>query len=202
RPAHRRQRRAVRPEDVDLRRHGRRARVPRDHGVRAAAPRRAAERDAGRALPDHVGVSPAAPRTAPGEGGTFEPVMSPFGLARPRHTPSRDLGDLARAFGLDVRAVPGVVLHGVSVSSRSAEPGDLFAALPGARAHGADHAAEAVGRGAVAVLTDPTGVERVRADVPVLVHPDPRGLLGEVSAWVYGHPARDLRLAAITGTNG
>src|SRR5690606_7683431 len=104
--------------------------------------------------------------------------------------------------GLDVRAVPGVVLHGVSVSSRSAEPGDLFAALPGARAHGADHAAEAVGRGAVAVLTDPTGVERVRADVPVLVHPDPRGLLGEVSAWVYGHPARDLRLAAITGTNG
>ena len=38
-------------------------------------------------------------------------------------------------------------------------PGDLYAALPGARSHGADHADRAVEAGAVAVLTDAAGTQ-------------------------------------------
>ena len=64
-------------------------------------------------------------------------------------------------------------------------PGDLFAALPGSRAHGADFAADALARGAVAVLTDADGAARPvlrEAAVPVLVHPVPRAVIGPAAA--------------------
>jgi len=125
---------------------------------------------------------------------------------RPRKRPVRHLGDLAREFGL--RSAAGsadVTVTGVAVGSAEVQPGDLFVALSGLRAHGADYAAEAVAAGAVAVLTDPAGADRLAAaglDVPVLVADDPRALLGDVSAWLYGHPGRELTVVGITGTNG
>ena len=82
-------------------------------------------------------------------------------------------------------------------------PGDLFAALPGARAHGADFVTQAAGLGAVAVLTDPAGAERVAAaGLPALVVADPRARMGELAATIYGHPGRDLLQSGITGTSG
>ncbi len=60
-------------------------------------------------------------------------------------------------------------------------PGDLYVALPGARAHGADYVADAVTAGAIAVLTDEAGAVRAQQqapDVPLLVVPEPRRLLG------------------------
>ena len=55
----------------------------------------------------------------------------------------------------------GAEVTGVTLRASDVRPGDLFAALPGARAHGADFAAEAVARGAVAILTDPDGAQRI-----------------------------------------
>lgn len=132
---------------------------------------------------------------------------------RPGSRPARPLLDLAEAFGLRVVGGDGahgtdVVVSGAAVGSADVLPGDLFAALPGLRAHGADYAAQAVAAGAVAVLTDDDGAARVAAaglGVPVLVAAEPvnlRALVGEVSAWLYGHPARDLTVVGITGTNG
>lgn len=95
-------------------------------------------------------------------------------------------------------AVTGVTLRAAEV-----RPGDLFAALPGARAHGADFAAAAVAAGAVAVLTDPAGADRARAaGVPLLVHPAPRAAVGPVAAAVYGDPTSRLRVLGVTGTSG
>jgi len=48
---------------------------------------------------------------------------------------------------------------GVSLSSQDIVPGDLYAALPGANAHGARYAAGAREAGAVAVLTDEAGLD-------------------------------------------
>ena len=95
------------------------------------------------------------------------------------------------------------VVTGLSLSSARVTPGDLYAALPGSRAHGASFAAKAVEAGAVAVLTDPTGVELCRGlEVPVIVVDEPRRLLGALAAHVYGDPAEHLRLVAVTGTQG
>ena len=125
-------------------------------------------------------------------------------------TPSRRLPDVAAAAGLapsDVAALgdaaSAVAVRGVTHDSRGVVPGDLYAALPGFRTHGAEFVADAVAAGAVAVLTDPTGAERC-ADhgVPVVVVDDPRGVLGAVASYVYGDPSHDLVVVGITGTNG
>ncbi|WP_367136691.1 UDP-N-acetylmuramoyl-L-alanyl-D-glutamate--2,6-diaminopimelate ligase [Saccharothrix sp. HUAS TT1] len=94
-----------------------------------------------------------------------------------------------------------VQVSGVTLRAQHVRPGDLFAALPGARVHGADFAAQAVEHGAVAVLTDAEGARRVDG-VPVLVHPDPRAVLGRVAASVYGHPSTKLAVWGVTGTSG
>jgi len=94
-------------------------------------------------------------------------------------------------------------VSGVALASSSVRPGDLYAALPGARTHGARFADDAVARGAVAVLTDPAGRDLAEAaGVPVLVVDDPRAVLGDVAARVYGDPSRRLQVIGITGTNG
>jgi UDP-N-acetylmuramoyl-L-alanyl-D-glutamate--2,6-diaminopimelate ligase len=141
-------------------------------------------------------------------------VTSPIDRLRPAATTRRTVEDLAARFGLDVRAGEGaggpsapaaVQVWSVASDDRTADEGDLFVALPGARAHGAGFAAAAVGRGAHAVLTDEQGAELLEAaglDVPVLVARDPRALLGPVAAWVYGSPAQDLTTFGVTGTNG
>ena len=95
-----------------------------------------------------------------------------------------------------------VVVTGVSLSSQRCLPGDLYAALPGARAHGVDFAAEAVRAGAVALLTDPVGARRAPAGVPMVVVDDPRRVLGRLAARVYGDPATTMRMIGVTGTQG
>jgi UDP-N-acetylmuramoyl-L-alanyl-D-glutamate--2,6-diaminopimelate ligase len=91
---------------------------------------------------------------------------------------------------------------GLSLSSQRIRPGDLYAALPGARAHGIDFAPDAVAAGAVAVLTDPAGAAGTALDVPLLVVPRPRALLGRLAAHVHGDPATALRMIGVTGTQG
>nr|WP_301130453.1 UDP-N-acetylmuramoyl-L-alanyl-D-glutamate--2,6-diaminopimelate ligase [Streptomyces cacaoi] len=92
---------------------------------------------------------------------------------------------------------------GITHDSRAVRPGDIYAALPGARLHGADFVAQAQSLGAVAVLTDPGGTERAAATgLPVLTVPDPRGRMGELAAAVYGEPGEDLLQIGITGTSG
>ena len=98
---------------------------------------------------------------------------------------------------------PGGAVCGVTHDSRMVRPGDLYAALPGNRVHGAEFSAAAVAAGAVAIFTDPAGRDRAAAaGVPVYVVADPRARLGEVACWVYGDPSRKLRLIGVTGTSG
>ncbi|KUI03097.1 UDP-N-acetylmuramoyl-L-alanyl-D-glutamate--2,6-diaminopimelate ligase [Mycobacterium sp. IS-3022] len=126
---------------------------------------------------------------------------------RPRHPAGPALGPLAeqvQAVPAGGGPVPQISITGVTLRSGDVEPGDLFAALPGASSHGGRHASEAVARGATAVLTDPDGLVLVgtEVDVPVLIHPSPRSVLGELAAAVYGRPSERLRVIGVTGTSG
>ena len=101
------------------------------------------------------------------------------------------------------RPVEGVAVTGCTLDSRAVQPGDLYAALPGARAHGADFAAQAAAAGAAAFLTDAAGAGRCSSyGVPVLVAPEPRGVLGAVAREVFGAPSAELLVVGVTGTNG
>jgi UDP-N-acetylmuramoyl-L-alanyl-D-glutamate--2,6-diaminopimelate ligase len=123
---------------------------------------------------------------------------------RPTSVAPCTVPELAELVGAMIQGHAGdVAMSGVSLRAGDIHPGDLFAALPGARAHGADFAAEALAKGAVAVLTDAAGATRAAvAPVPVLVHPDPRSVLGAVSAHLYGDPSAHLPVLGITGTSG
>ncbi len=135
-------------------------------------------------------------------------MTTPFERIRPASTAPRRVSDLAPTFGLRA-AVAGsdaAEVSSVVSDNRLAAPGDLFVALPGATVHGARFAADAVARGAAAVLTDDDGAaalgDSLGASVPVLVADDPRAVLGPVAAWVFGSPADQLATFGVTGTNG
>jgi UDP-N-acetylmuramoyl-L-alanyl-D-glutamate--2,6-diaminopimelate ligase len=131
-------------------------------------------------------------------------VTSPVAPPRPAHVTPTPLAELVAA--VHAQVVSGdtaAELTGVSLRAQDIAPGDLFAALPGARAHGGDFAGQAAAAGAVAVLTDAGGARlAAHAGIPVLVHPHPRAVLGEVASQIYGHPSQRLRVLGVTGTSG
>ncbi|MFF9566000.1 UDP-N-acetylmuramoyl-L-alanyl-D-glutamate--2,6-diaminopimelate ligase [Streptomyces sp. NPDC014685] len=123
------------------------------------------------------------------------------GAPRPDRIGPTPLGELAARLGVEPPGTGEVT--GITHDSRAVRPGDVYAALPGARLHGADFAAQAAGLGATAILTDPTGAERAAATgLPVLVTEDPRGRMGELAAEIYGRPGAGLLQIGITGTSG
>ncbi|QMU68565.1 UDP-N-acetylmuramoyl-L-alanyl-D-glutamate--2,6-diaminopimelate ligase [Streptacidiphilus sp. P02-A3a] len=122
--------------------------------------------------------------------------------AEPRPVP---LAEVAALLGLP--AVPerssSPAVTGITHDSRAVRPGDLYAALPGAHAHGADFAAQAAGLGAVALLTDAEGARRAAGcGLPLLVVDRPRTRMGALAAVLYGSPAESLLTIGVTGTNG
>ncbi|GAA1012641.1 UDP-N-acetylmuramoyl-L-alanyl-D-glutamate--2,6-diaminopimelate ligase [Acrocarpospora pleiomorpha] len=133
---------------------------------------------------------------------TGHPVDHPM---RPSATPARPLSGLATLLGAPSASgrVARGVITGVTIDSRRVQRGDLYVALPGKAAHGAAFSAAACSAGAVAILTDDAGRDEAAATgLPVLVLPDPRALLGQVAAWVYGQPATDILVIGVTGTSG
>ncbi|MDK3255998.1 UDP-N-acetylmuramoyl-L-alanyl-D-glutamate--2,6-diaminopimelate ligase [Blastococcus capsensis] len=113
------------------------------------------------------------------------------------------LTGLADLVGRPVQGDPATAVTGVTLASTDVRDGHLYAALPGARTHGAAYLGDAVAAGAVAVLTDPVGYAAVTdPHLPVLVVDDPRAALGDVADRVYGEPSRRLTVLGITGTNG
>jgi UDP-N-acetylmuramoyl-L-alanyl-D-glutamate--2,6-diaminopimelate ligase len=103
----------------------------------------------------------------------------------------------------ELGGVGDVAVTGVTHSSTSVHPGDLYAALPGSRVHGARFIPDALARGAVAVLTDRAGAgPDIPAGVPSIVVDEPRAVLGDIASKVYGEPTRRLSTIGITGTAG
>ena len=110
------------------------------------------------------------------------------------------LSELLQALGVEANGVrEDVEVGGVAADSRRVRPGDVFFALPGVHTDGRRHIAEALGRGARAVITtgevDAGGAPVVRVDAP-------DRLLGRAAARVAGDPSAALTLVGVTGTNG
>lgn len=128
--------------------------------------------------------------------------MSEVASTRPAHPPLTPLAELAQALGA-AGAFDDVAVTGITLDSRRVQPGDLYAALPGTRAHGASFAAQAATAGAVAILTDPAGATiAAGSGLLALVVEDPRTVLGASAALIYGEPAAALTTIGVTGTQG
>ncbi|MHC4606881.1 MAG: UDP-N-acetylmuramoyl-L-alanyl-D-glutamate--2,6-diaminopimelate ligase [Planctomycetota bacterium] len=91
-------------------------------------------------------------------------------------------------------------IHGVVCDSRKVQPGYIFVAVPGTRADGHDFIADAVQRGAAAVvyqksLPDGVGVPAFRVDAS-------RKAMAELAARIHSKPTHQLNVVGVTGTNG
>ncbi|MCZ8332709.1 MAG: UDP-N-acetylmuramoyl-L-alanyl-D-glutamate--2,6-diaminopimelate ligase [Rhodobacteraceae bacterium] len=107
--------------------------------------------------------------------------------------------------GLTARGGVDPLIAGLTVDSRAVKPGFLFAALPGARIHGAEFIGPALRMGAAAVLTDAEGARLAGealagSDAALVVAEDAReALSGAAALWFGAQPAT---MVAVTGTNG
>jgi MurE/MurF fusion protein len=98
-------------------------------------------------------------------------------------------------------ALNEIEIRGLTADSRKVEPGWLFAALPGTRADGRAFIADALTRGAAALLVPAEGdLPHLSRPVPMIRDANPRRRLALLAARFYGKQPRVV--AAVTGTNG
>jgi len=91
-------------------------------------------------------------------------------------------------------------IEGIAYDSRQVRPGWLFVALHGRHKEGAECIADAIQRGAVAVVSEQNDWKR--RDVTHIRVANARQALAEIAAAFYDAPARKLQVVGITGTNG
>ena len=104
--------------------------------------------------------------------------------------------EIAASRGPLDRAISGLVMD-----SRRVVPGNVFFALPGLRTDGAVHVAEALSRGAVAIVSaaEPAAAP---AKVTFIQVADPRSALARAARRLHRFPDSALRVVGVTGTNG
>jgi len=91
------------------------------------------------------------------------------------------------------------VVEGIAYDSRRVQRNGLFVALRGEKSDGHQFIEQAVEKGATVIVTEHE-VQSPRATCVVVE--DTRSALADLAATFYEHPARRLKLAAVTGTNG
>ncbi len=107
------------------------------------------------------------------------------------------VSDIAQCLGITSQVDGGQSITGVSIDTRTLKPGDLFVAFQGARVDGQAFIADAIKRGAAAVLCTES---QVGLNKPVLIYPDLEKALALVAA---KHRAQlSCRVVALTGSNG
>ena len=109
------------------------------------------------------------------------------------------LKELLRGLGvLELHADEALDITGVQYDSRQVSPGDLFVAISGFQTDGHKYIPKAMENGAACVVCE----KKPETDIPYVLVPDARAALAALGANWFGHPADDLCVIGITGTNG
>lgn len=98
--------------------------------------------------------------------------------------------------------VPDVAIHGICEDSRRVKSGDLFCAVVGEQTDGRNYIAAAIGKGAVAVLSEAPLPQVTNRLVPMIAVEGLHSRMSEIADRFYGHPSEVLKVFAVTGTNG
>lgn len=104
-----------------------------------------------------------------------------------------------------VPAALDVRVHGITLDSRRVTPGDLFLAVAGLSSESTAHIAEALEKGAAAIVVEgekQNGRAFEDGDAVEIYVADLKAHLGSIANRFYQAPSRDLRVIGVTGTNG
>jgi UDP-N-acetylmuramoyl-L-alanyl-D-glutamate--2,6-diaminopimelate ligase len=104
-------------------------------------------------------------------------------------------------------SLPAVEITYVTADSRQVRPGALFVAVQGGATDGHRFIADALRRGAAAVVgtrpwTEMTAEAVTTKRVPYVQVADSRAALARLAAAFYGYPSRQMRVVGVTGTDG
>ncbi len=106
-------------------------------------------------------------------------------------------------FRIDNLDALGISITRLTSDSRSVQRGDTFVAYRGMQADGRNFIAQAIERGANAVIWEAQEFKwNNEWHVPNLAVHDLRHQAGLIADRVYGHPSRKLWMVGVTGTNG
>ncbi len=107
--------------------------------------------------------------------------------------------------GLTSAQVPDLAVADLSQSAQDITPGGLFLATAGTASHGLEYLEQALSRGALAVVWEPSAgisAPELPTDVPAIPVPDLRAHVGLIADRFFGQPSAAMSIAGITGTNG
>ncbi|MGD0461095.1 MAG: UDP-N-acetylmuramoyl-L-alanyl-D-glutamate--2,6-diaminopimelate ligase [Tepidisphaeraceae bacterium] len=99
----------------------------------------------------------------------------------------------------DFTGIADVEISGICEDSRCLQAGDLFVARAGTKSQGASFIAQAIERGAAAVIAAAPALD---CPATLVVVPDPAAITAKLAHIFYRHPSKSIRPVAVTGTNG
>jgi UDP-N-acetylmuramoyl-L-alanyl-D-glutamate--2,6-diaminopimelate ligase len=130
---------------------------------------------------------------------TIEPERVPSSRETVPESSTVDLETLSAAVRASRTAdAASVPVTDLAYDARRVTPGALFVCVPGLKADGHEFAAEAVARGAAALIVE----RRLDLPVPQLLVDDARTAMALAADAFFGHSTRELEVAGVTGTNG
>jgi UDP-N-acetylmuramoyl-L-alanyl-D-glutamate--2,6-diaminopimelate ligase len=118
---------------------------------------------------------------------------------------ARPLAALLADSGIDAALGPpeqAIEIAAIASDSRLVSSGALFVAIPGLRADGGAFVADAVRRGATAVVAERRPETPLDASIPLILVENARVALSDLAGAFNDHPSRALCIAGITGTDG
>jgi UDP-N-acetylmuramoyl-L-alanyl-D-glutamate--2,6-diaminopimelate ligase len=102
---------------------------------------------------------------------------------------------------LEVRGTTHVAVEHIAIDSRQVQPLGLFVAIAGTTADGHDYIDQAIQAGAACVLCERMP-EHTPDHVTVIQVKSTASALGYVASAFHNHPSHDMKVVAVTGTNG
>jgi UDP-N-acetylmuramoyl-L-alanyl-D-glutamate--2,6-diaminopimelate ligase len=103
----------------------------------------------------------------------------------------------------EIQGTTHLAVEGLSIDSRTIKPMGLFVAIPGTLVDGHDYIKQAILNGATSIVCEriPEGINRPDSLTFVLVK-DSSTAIGQIASAYYDFPTHNMRIVAVTGTNG
>ena len=103
----------------------------------------------------------------------------------------------------EIHGTTHTAVEGISIDSREVNPMGLFIAIKGTQVDGHDFIKQAITNGATTIICEHLAEDLILPEsVTFVVVKNSSKTLGNISAAYYDHPSNDMKVIAVTGTNG
>jgi len=103
----------------------------------------------------------------------------------------------------EIHGTTHTAVEGIGIDSREVKPMGLFIAIKGTQVDGHDYIKQAITNGATTIICEYISEDLIRPEpVTFVVVKNSSTALGKIAAAYYDHPSNEIKIIAVTGTNG